>query len=133
MKKVVIALLLIVVGVAAASAFGLGPKGSGKFGIKSRHIAEPNINESNFEDVKAKILNLLEDRISRLTEFKSEVESANTPEELQSVLESHSLEDTHSCWEMSGRHGFGNCEDEEDTHSCWEMSGRHGFGNCEDE
>ncbi|WP_086975943.1 hypothetical protein [Archaeoglobus fulgidus] len=81
MRKVLAALLaLVVVGVVAASAQGFRPA-----------VPKLEINESNFEDVKAKILSHLEERIEDLQKLKEDVENADSADELKSVMEEHAL------------------------------------------
>lgn len=76
---VVLALLVAVVGVAAsAHPFGMpGPK--------------LEINETNFEEVKARMISNLEERINALRNLKAEIENANSADELKSVMEKHAL------------------------------------------
>ncbi len=82
MRKVLVALLaLVVVGVVAASAHGFRPL-----------MPKLEINESNFEDMKAKILSHLEERLEDLQKLKEDVENADSADELKSVMEEHALE-----------------------------------------
>jgi len=50
------------------------------------------ISEDNFEKVKKKILSEIEMKINKLQTLKEKVESANSADELKSIMEEHALD-----------------------------------------
>ncbi|WP_456330290.1 hypothetical protein [Archaeoglobus sp.] len=83
MRKILLGLLvLVVVGVASAAAIEHQQSGLPKL----------EINEDNFEEVKERILSEIEMKISKLQTLKEKVESANSADELKSIMEEHALD-----------------------------------------
>ena len=70
----------------------VGVASAGAVGHQQPELPKLEINEDNFEEVKERILSEIEMKISKLQTLKEKVESANSADELKSIMEEQALE-----------------------------------------